>query len=316
MPSLFACYNVNCYSKFKTQKGLSLHLAHNPACQHYVAHSQRPVATNPQTIPLAAAPSGRVTLAKLQQSNWYGTHAQRLNPFMPSERTFMPRNSEVMQSQLHNHNNITNDSNTHAPLSNGTNTQENDDFPNDENTNQNDDFETSDINQPLAASDTDAIVHEPDAHHVGMSTSSRHMLNTEMAQLKTAEQTFICLLQYDIEHRSIVDLLVLLESCQSPDYLLERVLHWANAAHRNGFDFAPKAYTREANIQWMYKTLANSHNALPQLIRIDLDDKGQTSSSQDIVCFDFATALLSLLHTSPLSFVHCTWTNHFFRFLS
>ena len=82
MPSLFACYNINCYSKFKTQKGLSLHLAHNPACQHYVAHFQRPVATNPQTIPLAAAPSGRVTLAKLQQSNWYGTHAQRLNPFM------------------------------------------------------------------------------------------------------------------------------------------------------------------------------------------------------------------------------------------
>ena len=205
-----------------------------------------------------------------------------------------------MQSQSHNHNNITNDPNTHPSLSNGTNTPENDDFPNDEDTKQNDDFETSDINQPFAASDTDAIIHEPDAHHVGMSTSLRHMLNTEMAQLKTAEQTFICLLQYDIEHRSIVDLLVLLESCQSPDYLLERVLHWANAAHRNGFDFAPKAYTREANIQWMYKTLANAHNALPQVIRIDLDDKGQTSSSQDIVCFDFATALLSLLHNDKL----------------
>ena len=300
MPLLFACYNVNCYSKFKTQKGLSLHLAHNPACQHYVAHCQRPVATNPQTTPFAAASLRRVTLAKLQQSNWYGTHAQRLNPFMPSERTVMPLNSQVMQSQLHNHNSITNVSNMHAQLlSNCTQTQETDDFPNDEDTNPNYDLETSDINQPLAASDTNIILHEAGAQHVGMSTSSRHMLNTEMAQRKTAEQTFICLLQYDIEHRSIVDLLVLLEGCQSPDYLLERVLHWANEAHRNGFDFAPKAYTREANIQWMYKTLANSHNALPQLIRIDLDDNG-ISSSQDIVCFDFATALLSLLNDDKL----------------
>ena len=214
----------------------------------------------------------------------------------------MPLNSQGMQSSLPNHNNITNASSTHAPLSNCTNTQDNEYCTNDEDTNLNCAFEeTSDINQPVAASDTDAIFHEPGAHHVGMSTTlSRHMLNTEMAQLKTAEQTFICLLQYDIEHRSIVDLLVLLEGCQSPDYLLERVLHWANEAHRNGFDFAPKAYTREANIQWMYKNLANSHNALPQVIRIDLDDKGQMSSSQDIVCFDFATALLSLLHNDKL----------------
>jgi len=171
MPLLFACYNVNCYSKFKTQKGLSLHLAHNPACQHYVAHCQRPVANNPQTIPLAAAPSGRVTIAKLQQSNWYGTHAQRLNPFMSSERTFMPLNSQGMQSSLPNHNNITNASSTHAPLSNCTNTQDNEYCTNDEDTNLNCAFEeTSDINQPVAASDTDAIFHEPGAHHVGMST--------------------------------------------------------------------------------------------------------------------------------------------------
>jgi len=294
MSTLFACYNVNCYSQFKTRKGLSLHLAHNPACQHYVGNSQRPVATLPQTMPIAVAASANTSLhAHLKRSNWYGTHSQRLNPYMPFEPTLKHNDSQVLPSQLqannaHQQQSLTNASSTHATLSNGA-------FRHDKEFDEADtDFiygsSTSDDDQAIVAIGTDANSNAP---------HQRANLNIEMAQRKADEKTFIQLLQYDIEHRSIVDLLFLLEGSQCPDYLLERVLHWANKAHCDGFDFAPRAYTREANIQWMYKTLANSHNALPQLLRISLEDNGFVTS-QDIVCFDFATALLSLLQDEQL----------------
>jgi hypothetical protein len=59
-----------------------------------------------------------------------------------------------------------------------------------------------------------------------------------------------------------------------------------------GFDFNPKAVTRKANVQWMYKALHNSHQRLSQAISLLLEDHDEI---QDVVCFDFAPALLSLL---------------------
>ena len=104
-------------------------------------------------------------------------------------------------------------------------------------------------------------------------------------------------LQYDVEHKCIVELVSLLESLQCPDYALEKILHWANDAHQQQFSFRPRAYTREANIQWMYKLLRNSHQHLPFIQTTELEDY---TAPQQVVCFDFGFALLSLLQDATL----------------
>ncbi len=36
---MFACYNVNCYSTFRTERGLRQHLFCNAGCQQYMNHN-------------------------------------------------------------------------------------------------------------------------------------------------------------------------------------------------------------------------------------------------------------------------------------
>ncbi len=64
-----------------------------------------------------------------------------------------------------------------------------------------------------------------------------------------------------------------------------------------GFDFNPKATSRKASTQWMYQALEQSHQQLPHVISINLEDH---DAVQDIVCFDFVPALLSLLQDDNL----------------
>ena len=61
--------------------------------------------------------------------------------------------------------------------------------------------------------------------------------------------------------------------------------------------FNPTATTRNANIQWMYTGLEHSHRALPQVLRVNLEHHDKL---QDIICFDFVPALLSLLQDESL----------------
>ena len=97
-------------------------------------------------------------------------------------------------------------------------------------------------------------------------------------------------MQHDVDHRCIVNLLTILEDAQCPDYMLQSILQWAYNSKSMGFDFNPRAATRKANVQWMYKALQHSHQHLPQVISLNLEDH---DNIQDIVCFDFAPALLS-----------------------
>ncbi len=64
-----------------------------------------------------------------------------------------------------------------------------------------------------------------------------------------------------------------------------------------GFDFNPTAVTRKANVQWMYQALYNLHQRLPQVMLVNLEDH---NNIQDVIGFDFATSLLSLLQDKNL----------------
>jgi hypothetical protein len=49
----------------------------------------------------------------------------------------------------------------------------------------------------------------------------------------------------------------------------------------------------------MYKALKRSHRELPKVFQVNLEDH---EKAQDIICFDFVPALLSLLQD-------CLWSN-------
>ena len=63
-------------------------------------------------------------------------------------------------------------------------------------------------------------------------------LETERIQ-DSSERHSILVLQHDVEHRNIVNLLKLLEDAQCPNYMLQKVLGWAYNAKLDGFDFNP-----------------------------------------------------------------------------
>ena len=136
-----------------------------------------------------------------------------------------------------------------------------------------------------------ASVAAPDA--VSQQAVFNAMMECERAKHNATIQT----LQHDVEHKCIVELVSLLESLQCPDYALEKILQWANNAKQQQFSFTPRAYTREANIQWMYRILRNSHQHLPFIQTIELEDH---TATQQVVCFDFGIALLSLLQDATL----------------
>jgi hypothetical protein len=118
-----------------------------------------------------------------------------------------------------------------------------------------------------------------------------------MERMKARDHQTMKILQHDVEHRSIVNLLKILEDSQCPDYMLQSILEWAYNAKVDGFDFNPKATTRKANIAWMYQALEKSHQLLPQVVSTVLEDHDDVAN---IVCFDFTIALLSLLQNDAL----------------
>ena len=104
------------------------------------------------------------------------------------------------------------------------------------------------------------------------------------------------------EHQTITELLVLLANIGAPDYAVEQVLRWSEQAKNRGFSFHPHAYTKNANLKWIYNTLDRSNMMLPSVVQIDLEpNKNGVSKSIDIVRFVFVTQLLSLLQDRALT---------------
>ena len=96
--------------------------------------------------------------------------------------------------------------------------------------------------------------------------------------------------------KAIVKLMLILDDIGAPDYAVESILHWAEEAYDNGFNFKPSAYSREANLKWMYKSITNSTMLLPDIVQIELEKSshGQTRHV-DVVRYDFVPQILSLL---------------------
>ncbi len=241
----FTCFNVNCYTTFRTERGLRQHLWRSDACREYMS-LPRPL----------VADSVNIT----RESTWrrrlgYGVESSRMNPFMSAD----PPSYE-----------------SYEVFDYSANVDADDDFMDET-------VEWDDSNCTVAMQDNVTI--------------SCPVFHAKMERIEAMERHAIMVLYHDVEHRNIVNLLKLLEDAQCPDYMLQKVLEWAHNAKLEGFDFNPRATTRKANIQWMYKALKHSHCGLPKVFQVNLEDH---EKAQDIICFDFVPALLSLLQDESL----------------
>jgi hypothetical protein len=237
---------VNCYTTFKTERGLRQHLWRSEACSKYMSAEAQPLIAS---------------CAILRESTWcrrlgYGVESLRLNPFMSADPP------------------------TYEP------------------------YEVFDYSENFDAAD-DGIEEERFELNNACAVRSLYddvaiscpVFHAMMERIQSSERHAVMVLRHDIEHRNVVNLLKIFEDAQCPDYMLQKVLQWAYNAKLEGFDFNPRAATRKANVQWMYKALEHSHRCLPQTLSVNLEDHDK---AQDIICFDFTPALLSMLQDESL----------------
>jgi hypothetical protein len=272
-PLWFECHNINCYSKFKSERGLTRHMVRNAACQEYY---------NMQTL---IQRSSKERCYKKETKSKAVTESSRLNPVMYNQvAVYKPYTDSY---NLEQENTITNAFVFEHDI---------DSFSDALITDDNLHFTGEDDSDCTSSKISDHVINFAEGDHP-MENANQGVINAFMERKKDEERDLVTMLQHDIEHRSVVDLLFLLEHLQAPDYALQKILEWAYKARIDGFDFNPRAVTRKANIQWIYRSLENSQQYLPQVLSVYLDDHDKP---QDVVCFDFTVALLSLLQDEIL----------------
>ena len=100
----------------------------------------------------------------------------------------------------------------------------------------------------------------------------------------TTSQKCITSLMYD-----------LLDDMECPDYAFQCIMDWARNCFEAGFDFNPKSKTRLGNLKWMYDSLHNTKQMLPNDVLIQLPDPLPNTKSMNVICYDFVPQLLSIL---------------------
>jgi hypothetical protein len=105
---------------------------------------------------------------------------------------------------------------------------------------------------------------------------------------------------FTMAQKCLTSLMILLDSLECPDYAFEKILNWARTSFVAGFDFNPKCKKRWGNVQWMFKSVHNSHQMLPSLKTIDLLEPLPDADTLDVICYDFVPQILSLLQDKEL----------------
>ena len=264
------CFNPSCLRRFRTPKGLSVHISQYAGCKAYVIESNLPENSNRSRLhhlagdfvtPKSCVPTSFPSRTEHTLSNkrrpGVNLHADILMP------VFTPYQAIQVRPTL-------------SEVTTG--------------------FDFDRVDGEEGAEDSD-IATLPCNSPVCTPTLDETLFNARMERAVEDQKLAQQVLQYNVEHRAIVALMQILEGSQCPDYILQQVLHWSNEYYHQGYSFSPKAYTRTANLEWMYKMLKNSSQRLPFIVSIPLEDHVRL---QDVICFDFAISLLSLLQDPEL----------------
>ena len=258
-PTSFSCFNINCYRKFPTEKGLRQHMWANESCKRYMSSGL-----------MYASSREIVDVDGSQRRSGHKTESMRLNPTMCTDAPSYRPYDEFDYDDFLAGSFDTDDDDVLLPAPG-----------------------VVDMMDPAVV----ALYSVPAAVLIDDESFSSPSITAIMEQVKARDRASLTAMQHDTEHRCISEILKILEDAQCPDYMLQSLLEWAYNAKASGFDFNPRAVTRRANINWMYRAMRNSHQRLPQMISVGLEDHDDL---QDVVCFDFAPSLLSLLQDDKL----------------
>ena len=94
-----------------------------------------------------------------------------------------------------------------------------------------------------------------------------------------------------------IALLKLLDNMNAPDYAFTAVLKWARGASKEGYSFHPEGgQSRMQNVDVLFNSVKNTNRLLPSVKRVDMPH----GPACDVITFEFAPQLLSLLQNSAL----------------
>jgi hypothetical protein len=116
--------------------------------------------------------------------------------------------------------------------------------------------------------------------------------------------------------RAMVKQLKILEDMLAPNYAVEVIIEWAQAALADGFDFCPNNKTRSGNLTHIYNGVHSSTLLLPSIVSVALLEN---HSTVDVIVYDFVQQCLSLLQDASLMTgynVNCDPANPFARYQS
>jgi hypothetical protein len=105
---------------------------------------------------------------------------------------------------------------------------------------------------------------------------------------------------FTTSQKCITSLMYLLDDMECPDYAFKCIMDWARNCFEAGFDFNPKSKTRLGNLKWMYNSLHNAEQMLPNVVSIQLPDPLPDTKSMGVICYDFVPQLLSILQNKEM----------------
>ena len=172
-PRPFECFNINCYRKFSTERGLRSHLWRSPSCKEYMLGADRQYTSSHQE-----------TTNVSQWHPGYGIESTRLNPTMsPNAPLYSPYDNFDYDAFL---------------------------AGDADNTDYYDVCVAHNDNEVLAIYDESSDKIYADAADIDESFSSP-TITAIMERIKARDRASIIALRHDVEHQCIVDLLKLLE---------------------------------------------------------------------------------------------------------
>jgi hypothetical protein len=102
---------------------------------------------------------------------------------------------------------------------------------------------------------------------------------------------------YTRDQKWTVSLLKILDHANAPDYTFGEVLEWARSASADHYSYNPVGgLSRAKNVDALINSVRNGKRLLPFVRRVDVHH----GSPSDVICFDFASQLLSLLQNPSI----------------
>lgn len=121
--------------------------------------------------------------------------------------------------------------------------------------------------------------------------------NTSISENDEAAPSFRSNFMYTTDQKWTVTLLKILDEANAPDYTFGQILEWSRNSYAEGYSYNPVGgLSRSKNVDALINSVHNGHQLLPFVQRVMVPH----GAPSDVVCFDFAAQLLSILQNRSI----------------